>query len=230
MRQASLVNSVVKEVLARIGTGLYPPGQRLPAERKLAQELQVSRITLRHALTKLQSFGVISARHGSGNYVRQLKRIAIPKELESDILGFDSGTLRQTIVARKAIERTTAALAARHRSSRQLRALGSDLAEMRANLDSLPRFLRADMHFHRVVAEASGNRVMVRVMDAITEQQKFSQLFTSYGENDQQRAVRFHERILKAVEERSESRSARAMLAHLSDMEKYVESRSHPRG
>ena len=61
----------VKEILRdRIRQGIYPPGQRMPSEERLADELQVSRASLRTAMAGLAAEGYISRRHGDGTYVR----------------------------------------------------------------------------------------------------------------------------------------------------------------
>jgi GntR family transcriptional regulator len=61
----------VEEILRnRIRQGIYPPDQRMPSEERLAEELQVSRASLRTAMAGLASEGYISRRHGDGTYVR----------------------------------------------------------------------------------------------------------------------------------------------------------------
>ena len=61
------------------------------------------------------------------------------------------------------------------------------------------------------------------LMDAIEEQQRFSQVYTSYLGNDQTKAIRFHQRILKAITDQDEQAARRAIRAHLKDMKHYLE-------
>jgi GntR family transcriptional repressor for pyruvate dehydrogenase complex len=65
----SLTDSAAARVAEQINSGQYRPGQRLPAERALAAELDVSRPALREALRALQSAGLVQSRRGSGWYV-----------------------------------------------------------------------------------------------------------------------------------------------------------------
>jgi GntR family transcriptional regulator, transcriptional repressor for pyruvate dehydrogenase complex len=217
-----LAHKVVKELLARIAQGGYPRGQRLPPERQMAEELGVSRATLRQALELLKGLGVIAAFQGSGNFVTEARDLKLPPELRGIVPAFDARSLLEIIVARRAVEGETAALAARRRSREELARLAACLKAMRASLENLPAFLAADMAFHHALAVASRNRVLVLLMETIAEQQRFSALFTSYGESEQELAVGFHERILEAVRGRDEDAARERMTLHLNDMARYA--------
>jgi GntR family transcriptional repressor for pyruvate dehydrogenase complex len=222
VKKDQLAHKVVKELLARIAQGSYERGLRLPPERQMAGELGVSRATLRQALELLKGLGVIAAFQGSGNFVTEARDLKLPAELRGIVPGFDARSLLEIIVARRAVEGETAALAARNRSREELAELAARLKSMRASLENLPDFLAADMAFHRAVAAASRNRVLVLLMETIAEQQRFSALFTSYGEREQELAVSFHERIYDAVRRRDEAAAREGMTLHLNDMARYA--------
>ncbi len=77
-RSSPLEDQVVEILLDRISGGLYPPNSRLPSESELAEELEVSRATIRAALSKLAADGLIKRRHGVGTFVSQLTRVSNP--------------------------------------------------------------------------------------------------------------------------------------------------------
>lgn len=225
VRRDDLTTLLLKEILGRIAQGIYPVGKRLPAERAMAAELGVSRLTVRRALAGLRRLGVVSSRHGSGNYVRSFSRLELPEELGGQVVGFDLGALRDIIEARQGLEVQTASLAASRRTQKDLAALRRDLESMRAHAEDLPRFVVADMRFHRAVAVASGNPVLVKLLESISDQQRFSQISTAYGANEQRKSVAFHERVLAAVERGDPRAAGRAMQAHLDDMHRYLRRR-----
>jgi GntR family transcriptional regulator, transcriptional repressor for pyruvate dehydrogenase complex len=225
VRKGSLSSLLLREILARIAGGVYPVGKRLPAERAMAVELGVSRLTLRQALAGLRRLGVLASRHGSGNYVRAFSRLELPEELGGEVVGYDPRVLRQIIEARHGLEVFTVALAARRRNGSHLAALRRELQSMREHIDDLPVFLVADMRFHGSIAEASGNPVLVKLQQSISEQQRFSQLSTAYGADEQRRTVAFHSRVLEAIEGGDPRGAERAMQSHLDDMYRYLRRR-----
>ena len=225
MRKGSLSSLLLREILGRIAQGLYPVGKRLPAERAMAVELGVSRLTIRQALAGLRRLGVLSSRHGSGNYVRAFTRLKLPEELGGEIVGFDPRVLKNVIEARQGLEVFTVGLAAQRRTRKDLLTLRQDLESMREHLDDLPRFVVADMHFHRSIAAASGNPLLVKLLESISQQQRFSQLSTAYGAGEQARTVAFHERVLAAVARKDPRAASKAMQDHLDDMHRYLRRR-----
>lgn len=218
MKKDLLTNLLRKEILARIGQGTYPPGSKLPPEREMAAELHVSRITLRQAIAALRRMGIVHSRHGSGNYVRELTRLRIPEELKGEIPGFSDNALADIVEARRALETVTAGLAALRRGRAHLAALRRDLEAMAQNADDLTLFVPADMRFHQVLAEASGNRLLARLMEAIAEQQRLSMLLTVYRSGEERFTVADHARILAAVEKGDAKAAQAAMKRHLAHM------------
>ncbi len=71
-----LADHVVEKLLALVQDRGLQPGQKLPAERQLAEELGVSRTSVREAIQKPTSQGVLSARRGDGTYVQQIHKPA----------------------------------------------------------------------------------------------------------------------------------------------------------
>ncbi len=215
MKKNLLGNMLQKEILARIGQGTYKAGGKLPPEREMALELNVSRITLRQAIAALRGLGIVESRHGSGNYVRTLTRSKLPAALKKELLGLGSEGLADIVEARAGLETFVVKLAARRRTTADVAALRRELEEMRRHQDDLVRFTLADMKFHRTLSVASQNRIIVMLMDSIVEQQRYSMLLTSYGRGEQRVTVRDHERIYAAVAAGEGTAALQAMKVHL---------------
>lgn len=77
-RQSPLADQVAEILLERISSGTYPPESRLPSENELVEELNVSRATVRAALSALAANGMVKRRHGVGTFISRLTRISNP--------------------------------------------------------------------------------------------------------------------------------------------------------
>ena len=212
---------VVEEIISRIASGLYPRGSRLPAERKLSEEFNVNRGTLRKGLQELKRLGVLEIRRGSGAYVKGLAKTRIPsayRPMEYD----DSVSLEDIIIARKAIELPAIRLACGKKMSSRANRLGKLLDGMEGHADDLPRFIDFDMQFHRTVVCMSGNKILLTAFDAIHKYHRFSQVFTSYGPDEMKRTIRQHTKILDAIRAGKSVAATKALTRHLGGMAKYT--------
>ena len=86
----SLTDQVENILIGRINEAFYPPGGKLPSEIELAQELRVSKATIRSALAVLTSNGFIVRRHGIGTFVSQRAVLSNPLDLSHDFLSLIS--------------------------------------------------------------------------------------------------------------------------------------------
>ena len=160
-----LSDTIADRLRALIDEQQLEPGARLPAERKLAAQLGVSRNSLREAIAKLISEGVLLSRRGGGTFVRwpqedwSEQNIVYPlKTLMADDPDYSFDILE----ARHAIEASTAWHAA-------LRATAADREKIQlcfdATLSDDPDLAsQADVRFHLAIAEASHNVVLLQTM------------------------------------------------------------------
>ena len=145
------------------------PGQRLPAERQLAQQLGVSRSSLREAMQKLISLGVLFSRRGGGTFLQPAgpdwteQRLVMPL---STLLAEDPGYRYDVLEARIAIESSTACHAASRATGEDKARLKTCLAAMQHISDREDPDLAAhsDVRFHLAIAEASHNLVLLQAM------------------------------------------------------------------
>jgi GntR family transcriptional repressor for pyruvate dehydrogenase complex len=154
-------DSVAEELEARILEGSLKPGDRLPAERDLAVEMGVSRPSLREALQKLVSKGLLATRHGGGTVVtdRLEATFVDPWQqmlkghpaLQSDLLEF-----------RRMLESQAAALAAERATPADIERIDTAFATLDAAYASgdLVASAEADVAFHQAVAEAAHNALI----------------------------------------------------------------------
>lgn len=203
-----LYQDVARTILDRIEAGEFPPGTRLPGERELAEQLNVSRVTVREAEIALEAQGYISIRTGSGVYVR--RDAAGSANALPDISAFELTT------ARLVIEAEAAALAAVHASDAhlaELRQIVEDMAE--AEHDGAESL---DQRFHLTIAQATGNPAIEHVITQLWrmrgEVPRVREVYASVCTTDGQARTNEHRVIFDALVARDPGGARGAMREH----------------
>ncbi|HWK45528.1 MAG TPA: FadR/GntR family transcriptional regulator [Stellaceae bacterium] len=204
---------IVARQIAAMVQAQYGIGERLPAERDMARMFGVSRPTIREALLSLQMAGMLQVRNNSGAYVVSRHELPEMQALE----GFGPF---ENLQARLMIEPQIAALAAQHASAVKLADLADSLAAMRREHALGNEADIADHRFHILLAEATGNGVLVSICDSLWRGQIESRIWQeihTYMPMESYRPtwLRDHETIFRAVEERNAKKASAAMLRHL---------------
>lgn len=204
---------IADHLAARIEAGEYAPGSRLPSERELVEELQVSRPTLREALIALEIMGFVKVRGGSGIYVTE------SGGQHSNIdPGFGSFELLE---AREIVETDTAAIAARTITPDQLAALREQLELQIKGLEEDSKFLEEpDMRFHTLIAEATGNGALHYLVEQLWRFRRESGIWRLIDERSnvralQSQAVEEHIGVFAAIEAHDADAAREAMRVHI---------------
>jgi DNA-binding FadR family transcriptional regulator len=211
-----LYRQIALQLRELMSQGEFAAGSRLPAERELAQQLGVSRPSVREALIALEVEGIIEVRTGSGIYVKARHASSSPSP-DPDTL-CDWGPL-EVISARIVVESEVAALAAQHAGKAHLKAIRNALRGMKeeAGRGQPPRW--GDEAFHEAIARACGNSVLLDTVRRFW-QARNSPLFERLGAHFEhpaswQSAITEHEQVLQAIEEKNGPAARRAMQKHL---------------
>lgn len=199
--------------------GELRPGDKLPKETDLLDQLQVSRTTLREALTILTSKGFIEAKQRIGTSVRapefwnMLDPIVMSWHGDQD----EQALAEELFEIRSAIEPPAARLAARRATKTDLEQLRTALATM-AQDQSNPRLaMEADVAFHLGIIQAAHNRFLGPVGSVIRAALTISvpKTFAKFG--GMSHALGMHEAIVKAIEQRDPVKAAKAAEKLISD-------------
>lgn len=159
---ATLSSRIVDEVREALFDKRLRPGDFLGTEKELAERAGVSRIVARDALRTLQALGVVEIKVGAGGGARIAHgNPALFAEALAVQLGLAGITVREMMDAQRAIETTTAELAAENATPEDLVRLRRSLAEHEETIADDAAYTRTCMRFHLAVAEASHNRVLV---------------------------------------------------------------------
>ena len=209
-----LYRQVADQLRALIDSGEYAVGGRLPTERDLAEQLKVSRPTVREALIALEVEGRVRIRVGSGIYVSEPASSAQPLSTSSTIEG-----PFELLSAREFIEGAIAEQAARVAGPEDLERIDAALGAMAAVPHPGEASMVHDRAFHIAVAGSLGNAVLVRVVGELFDQ-RLNPYFTKlahYFENPEtwQTALAEHQSIRAAIAARDPDAAGAAMRKHL---------------
>ena len=217
--------AVTRQIEKLVLRGVLRPGERLPAERELADKLGVSRPSLREAVADLQDKGLLTARAGAGIYVADVLGSAFSPALirlfaEHDEAVFDY------IAFRRDLEGLAACHAARLASDTDLQVIQTVMDKMEAahRKTNPADEARLDAEFHMAIIEASHNVIMLHMMRSMFQllregvfynrQVMFKQRTTRGALLDQ------HRRINAAIQARDAEAARAAVDAHLTYVEK----------
>ncbi len=150
-----------------ITSGGFEANHRLPAIPVMAQRFGVGPATVREALKKLETVGVVDIRHGSGVYVGRTTDSFV---ISNPVFGGTASrkVLVDLIEARIPVEMRTAALAATNATGDHLSEMNRLLSEAGENLDDGTLLNQVNLAFHRQIALASGNTVMHQLLEVLS--------------------------------------------------------------
>jgi DNA-binding FadR family transcriptional regulator len=189
------------------------PGEKLPNEMELCELFSVSRPTIREAEKTLMSQGIIEIRRGKGTYVSLVPGIA------EDPLGLDfitSPNLRLTLIeARLIIEPGVARLAAQKGDDGDIAKIAASVKEMEEIVYQHKVGINAELNFHRSIAEATRNPVIMRIVPVIMESIVKTYRDAPRTSEDHRHAFEEHKVIYEAIAARDPEKSFEAMHSHL---------------
>jgi len=203
---------IASQLRRDIRRGDYEALDRLPPERTLAEHYKVARGTVREALNRLASEGLVEIRAGSGTYIRT------PDVIASHSIIAAARPL-ELIDTRFALEPHICRLAVLHARPQDFEDMEALLELMESCADDPISFSRADADFHRTLANSTGNSLLIWIVEQINSvrgQDQWSQmrkltLHTDIiGQYNHQ-----HRQILNAIRTREPERAASLMKEHL---------------
>lgn len=151
---------VARAIEGEILSGRVAPGESLPSEEKLAEQLGVNRSTVREALRVLEQHGLVRREEGRKKLLASIPRHAdISKPMTAAMI-LHQVSFEELWGAMYALEPATAAAAASHATPDLLEALEANLAATRQAVNDSASLAALDIEFHNLVAEASQNRAI----------------------------------------------------------------------
>lgn len=205
-----------------IATGRLGPGERIPPEGELCEELGVSRGSLREAVRMLAALGVIEPRHGSGTYVSRLRPEEIIGSLSLTFELLPLPGLLEVYEIRRVLEAHVAAQAAARRTPETVRTLFSLIEAMEAT-DDPAEASELDQRFHAEIARIGGNPTLASLLSVFRARSRKYQVFT-LPEGPRLRGISDadHRVLATAIADRDPVAAAGTAQAHVARTERWL--------
>ncbi|MCW8836262.1 MAG: FadR family transcriptional regulator [Rhodospirillales bacterium] len=206
---------VATAILDQIASGHLTPGQRLPGERQLAEDLGVSRVSVRAALQGLKAKGFLESIQGGGTMV-----ISSAEDMDSamtQMLRTNRKNLHDLAEIRAGLEVWAARRAALNAEPRDIEDLGRAVkalgkAKGRARVEE-------DVNFHLALARATHSAIYMHIFDVIRDTIRDTLEYHKYrlfSESvDDETLLDQHRAVYEAIRDKAPERAARAMEGHL---------------
>ena len=208
-----LAQAAAEDIIEMIRTNHMKPGDRLENEYELAKKLNVGRSTVREAVKSLETRNILTIKRGAGTFISQNEGVAVDP-LGISLMGKDEEMALELLDVRMILEPESAALAAIHAEiSRQNRKV---IGMIRQGLNHHEE----DARFHQLIAEATKNRIIAKLVPIIQQSVGLTVEMTSKRLTET--TVSFHEQIVEAITRGDANGARSAMIAHISENRIYI--------
>jgi len=220
IRKNRVHEEVAKQIEALILQKMHP-GDKLPAERELAEMLGVSRSSIRDAIRRLELMGLVEPRQGAGTVVREISPDALVNPL-ANVIQHKRQLVGELLDFRRMLEPPLAARAATHASAEDVAAMEEILRRQGVKVRGGEVAVEEDTEFHYRIAMASGNSVVLKVLDVVMDLLRETRERSLQSEGRPQKSLAGHRRILAAIRRHDAAAAQTAMGQHIADVEKMV--------
>jgi GntR family transcriptional repressor for pyruvate dehydrogenase complex len=228
IKRTNLSDIVIQRIKVAIGKGELKPGDRIPSHNELCERWGISRTTIREALNKLESEGILTKYQGRGTYINEITPSRILSATELSSLLDRSGVI-QLLEARELVEPSIVELSAKRRTDRELESLGQLLEELEqaSQQNDHTHYSEADHQFHLLTTRMSKNPFLEVMMRNISEALVIQQIGVFSLKKDEQIRIsaesqKYHKRIFAAIKEGNPEKAKRSMLLHLKSIERFM--------
>ncbi|MDR5693722.1 MAG: FadR/GntR family transcriptional regulator [Armatimonadota bacterium] len=220
---------VAEQILEAIRSGVYRPGDRLPPERVIAEQMGVSRPSIREALSALQLAGIVESRAGDGTYVTRVpgsheettNALSLLEKSASPVELLEARRILETAIVQAAVEKLT---------PESLAQIQKALGKMRSAADrrDYDAFSRANITFHLAIVRACHNPLLERavtpLLTGMRQQLALEFRRRAYAPNSPffERAYKLHANLLEAIASGEPEAAARAMRHHFEAIEESI--------
>ena len=216
---AQQVDTVLKHIKELLYSGRLEPGERLPAERRLAAQLNVSRAHVRTAFQKLEFFGIVKTYPQSGTVVAQ-EKMQVLESLITDALKIDKYDFVSLVHVRELLEIEAARLCARNRTDEDIANIETALSECESMFHTDQRVSK-DFAYHQAIAQGGHNPVIASLLLIITpDVLRYYQKYKVCSVPSEE--VFFeHREMLRFIREHDEEAAAAMIRTHLRSLTEF---------
>jgi GntR family transcriptional regulator, transcriptional repressor for pyruvate dehydrogenase complex len=218
----SLTDEAIAKIKEMILGGRLRPGDRLPREADLSEELAISRSSLREAVRALALVNVLDVRQGDGTYVTSLQSDLLLETLNFITDFHQDSSVLHLFEVRRILEPAAAEQAAVSMEDAAVRALTA-MAEELADVTDIDDLVANDIDFHHRIAEASGNPVLCSFLDSLSGRTQRARIWRGLTQSDAlERTLREHRAIASAIAARDPALARAWATIHVAGVEDWL--------
>jgi DNA-binding FadR family transcriptional regulator len=218
----ALTDEAILRIKGMIVSGQLKPGQRLPPEAALAEQLGLSRNSLREAVRALALINILDVRQGDGTYVTSLEPDRLLDALTFVVDFHRDESVLDFLRVRRILEPAAAAMAALVITQAEVAALQDNVRATSPDADA-EDLLKLDIEFHRLIGVASGNPVLASLIEGLSGPTNRARVWRGRTQSGaSERTVNEHRAILEAVESGEPELAHAAMVNHVAGVENWL--------
>lgn len=222
LKKTRLYEEIIEQIKDLILKGELKPGDKLPTERDLAVQLNVSRTAIREALRSLESMGFIESRVGGGTFIREVTLDNVIKPF-SGILSQDKKLMMELIEVRILLEGEIAKLAAQRITEEKIKMIEDSISLMEKEIKSGDIGISGDNSFHDTLAIVAENSAMSKILSMCGDLLSDTRKATLKIPGQPAKSIVDHKEIFEAIKNKDGEEAKRRMQAHLNKAFKNIE-------
>jgi GntR family transcriptional repressor for pyruvate dehydrogenase complex len=228
IRTRRAFEEICERIREQLALGVLKPGDKLPAERDLAQQLGVSRNVLREALRSLEMAGILKLQKGvkGGAFIREGDTSRM-NEVMRDMLSLGTISVRELSEARINVLDLVVRLACVNARQRDFEALEANIArtDVATREGRLLDRVECSREFYNLLAESTGNKVIIMIVNSVTEiHMRFVYAKVASSGAATPRLTDKRRQFLSALRARDVATASRLMRLHLESVQRMLES------
>jgi GntR family transcriptional repressor for pyruvate dehydrogenase complex len=216
-KQQRIYQYIIKEIKQSIAERKILPGERLPSERSLASMFDVSRTSVKEALTVLESSGIVTVRPGVGVFINDMPQHDLLYKL-AQILDQKIADFMELLEMRQSIEVDAAFYAANRMATEQHIVFEEIYKNLIAALKKGDFAIEEDFAFHYYIVQSTKNGLMLEVMNLLSkkirENVKESRDYSATDQSLNKNVMEEHRKIFLAIIEKNPDHARKAMWEH----------------
>ena len=220
VKRVRVFEEIVQQLKDYFAQGELKPGDKLPSERELAEQFNVSRVSVRQALTILEAQGLLVRKVGGGTYkvsdadfeVTQLVNLLMP----------ETETFEEPLEVRLLLEPKIASLAAHRATAEDIELMEDSLRRQKEKVEAGELIIQEDSEFHYAIARATKNGIIVKLVEAIHDMLWQTREKSIKAVGGGRRSLEGHYPILEAIKNKDAQGAYEAMTKHLGEVEDLI--------
>ena len=210
IKRQSVSEQVYEQLKHQLLIGEWKPGDKIPSENELAAAFGVSRVTVRQALQKLTTLGLIETKLGEGAFVKEITPGVYMNNMFPVVyLGRDS--VVEVMEFRTIIEVGAAALAAERIKDEDIKKLEQYYKKMQANKDNIEKYVEYDLSFHSQLAAATGNSLIIQMYCILQDILRMT-IKNITEKNGVELGLKFHNMLIDSMKEHNVEKARKLCL------------------